>query len=114
MIGPAGCLLAAVAPDVQPGEAVAVITVGLGLSALTLGAVSVSQLDIAPKQAGLVFGIGNTAATFAGLLAVPVTGVLLDTTGSWSLVFSVTAAHYVVGAVIWCLWVGDRVPEHME
>lgn len=36
----------------------AVITVGLGLSALSLAGVSVNHLDIAPKHAGAIFGAG--------------------------------------------------------
>ena len=36
----------------------------------------------------------------------------LQTTNSWPLVFGITAAHYLVGAVFWALWVGDRpLPE---
>jgi MFS transporter, ACS family, solute carrier family 17 (sodium-dependent inorganic phosphate cotransporter), other len=38
----------------------ALIAVGSALSALTLGGVSVSHLDIAPKRAGLVFGAGKS------------------------------------------------------
>ena len=76
------------------------------------GAVSASQLDIAPKHAGAVFGAGNTAATLAGFLAVPLTGLLLDKTDSWTLVFGVTAVHYVAGAVVWAAWCGDKpLPE---
>lgn len=52
---------------------------------------SVSQLDVAPKHAGIVFAAGNTSATAAGLLAVPVTGLLLDLTGSW-----VSGSHEVL------------------
>ena len=54
MMGPAACLLLAVSPAVgaSPATASALITVGLGLSALSLGGVSVSHLDIAPKHAG--------------------------------------------------------------
>ncbi|KAK9828817.1 hypothetical protein WJX72_002260 [[Myrmecia] bisecta] len=110
MLGPAACLLISVSPitDNSASLASAWITIGLGLSAFTLGAVSVSHLDIAPKHAGAVFGAGNTAATTAGLLAVPVTGFILDQTGSWPLVFTVTAAHYVVGAAMYTLWVGSE------
>lgn len=115
MLGPAGCLLLAVTPSVTQGDASTaslLITLGLALSSLTLGAVSASQLDIAPKHSGAVFGAGNTAATLAGFLAVPITGLLLDGTGSWSLVFGVTALHYVVGAVFWAMWCGDKpLPE---
>jgi hypothetical protein len=121
-----------------------------------------SHLDIAPRNAGLVFGAGNTAATLAGLVSVPVTGFLLQVsglpasrdalheqlepfatsvptrvqrpcyadsrmeqpeshlvirplspcspqaTGSWPLVFGITAVHYVAGAVLWAAWCGDR------
>lgn len=114
MLGPAACLVAAVSPLVggSATTASALITVGLGLSALSLGAVSVNHLDIAPRHAGLVFGAGNTAATLAGLVSVPLTGWLLQRTGSWPLVFGLIAAHFVVGSAIWAAWVGDKpLPE---
>lgn len=86
--------------------------VGLGLSALTLAGVSVSHLDIAPRHAGAVFGLGNTFATLAGLASVPATGLLLDMTGSWAVVFGVTAANYIIGAVVWAMWSGATpLPE---
>jgi ACS family sodium-dependent inorganic phosphate cotransporter len=114
MVGPAACLLVAVSPALEgnPMGATALVTGAQGLSALTLGAVSVSQLDIAPKHAGTIFGLGNTFATVAGLLSVKLTGELLAATGSWPLVFTITSAHYLVGAVIWFVWVGGEVlPE---
>jgi hypothetical protein len=52
--------------------------VGLGFSALTLGGVSASHLDVAPRHAGVIFGAGNTSATLAGLLSVPFTGYILQ------------------------------------
>ena len=108
MLGPAACLLIAVSPALEnaPTGATLLITAAQGLSALTLGAVSVSQLDIAPKHAGTVFGLGNTFATVSGLLSVRLTGEILQQTHSWPIVFTVTAAHYFVGAALWVLWVG--------
>jgi ACS family sodium-dependent inorganic phosphate cotransporter len=114
MLGPAGCLLAAVSPLAagDPGAASALITLGLGLSALTLGAVSVNNFDIAPSHAGVVFGAGNTAATLAGLVSVPATGWVLQRTASWPLVFGLIAGHFVVGSAVWVAWMGDRpLPE---
>jgi ACS family sodium-dependent inorganic phosphate cotransporter len=114
MLGPAACLMAAVSPIVggSAATASALITVGLGLSALSLGAVSVNHLDIAPRHAGMVFGAGNTAATLAGLVSVPLTGWVLQRTASWPLVFGLIAAHFVVGSVLWTAWVGDKaLPE---
>lgn len=114
MMGPALCLLAVSAPATGDSAASAsiLITVALGLNALTLGAVSVSQLDIAPRHAGSIFGLGNTFATLAGLLSTRLTGDILAATGSWAAVFSVTAVHFVAGSVLWWMWVGDsQLPE---
>jgi len=116
MLGPAACLLAAVAPGTGATAAVAsaLITVGLGLSALSLGGVSVSHLDVAPRHAGMVFGAGNTAATLAGLVAVPLTGLLLERTGSWVTVFTVVGLHYLAGAVVWAAWAGgQQLPQDL-
>jgi ACS family sodium-dependent inorganic phosphate cotransporter len=83
MLGPAACLVLAVSPAVGASAELAsnLITIGTGLSALTLGGVSASHLDIAPRHAGVIFGAGNTAATLAGLLSVPFTGYLLQVGG---------------------------------
>eukprot|EP00239_Pterosperma_sp_CCMP1384_P012157 CAMPEP_0197866514 /NCGR_PEP_ID=MMETSP1438-20131217/44255_1 /TAXON_ID=1461541 /ORGANISM="Pterosperma sp., Strain CCMP1384" /LENGTH=487 /DNA_ID=CAMNT_0043485085 /DNA_START=895 /DNA_END=2358 /DNA_ORIENTATION=- len=116
MLGPAACLLFASSDMVTTAEeATSVITIGLGLSALTLGGVSANHLDVAPASAGTVFGAGNTAACVAGLVSVPVTGWLLDATGSWPLVLGVTAGHYCVGALLYYVWMGAEVlPEDRE
>jgi MFS transporter, ACS family, solute carrier family 17 (sodium-dependent inorganic phosphate cotransporter), other len=112
MMGPAACMLLVTAPDVGSSSASALITAALGLNALTLGAVSVSQLDIAPRHAGAVFGIGNTCGTLSGFLSTQVTGTILGASGSWALVFTIAAAHFAFGAVMWYLWVGDEpLPE---
>ena len=33
-----------------------------------------NHLDIAPRHAGAIFGLGNTFATMAGLVSTPLTG----------------------------------------
>jgi ACS family sodium-dependent inorganic phosphate cotransporter len=114
MLLPAAALVAAASPAAagSPVAGAVLIDLGLAASALTLGGVSVNHLDIAPRHAGAVFGAGNTAATLAGLVAVPLTGAILDATGSWAFVFGVTAAHYVVGAALYWAWAGaEPLPE---
>lgn len=114
MLGPALCLLAVAAPNSGSSAASAsiLITVALGFNALTLGAVSVSQLDIAPRHAGSIFGLGNTFGTLAGLLSTRLTGDILEITRSWAAVFSVSAVHFIAGSVVWWVWVGDsQLPE---
>jgi len=109
MVGPAVFLLAAVYTATSDVEAAAFIAVGTGLSALSLGAVSVNHLDVAPKYAGLVFGMGNTAGILAGALAVPVSGWVLDVTGkSWGAVFWIFAAHYLLGTMAFLGLVSDE------
>ena len=72
-----------------------------------------SHLDVAPKHAGLVFATGNTCATVAGIIAVPVSGLILETTNqNWSIVFGVIALVFIAGAAVWVAWVGESpVPE---
>jgi ACS family sodium-dependent inorganic phosphate cotransporter len=114
MLLPAAALLAAASPAAagSPAAGAALVDFGLAASALTLAGVSVNHLDVAPRHAGAVFGAGNTAATLAGLVAVPLTGALLDATGSWALVFGVTAAHYIAGAAIFWTWAAvEPLPE---
>lgn len=114
MIGPAVCLSIVVSPFMpkSAGLCSVLISIGTGLSSLTLGGVSVSHLDITPRHAGLVFGLGNTAGTLAGFLGVYITGWLLEVTKSWVWVFGVTVVHYLVGTVVWIVWVGgDVLPE---
>ncbi|GFH21983.1 MFS domain-containing protein, partial [Haematococcus lacustris] len=38
-------------------------------------------MDIAPKYAGMVMGISNTAGTIAGVIGVAMTGYILDHEG---------------------------------
>lgn len=72
-------------------------------------AISYSLLLYSIRNAGFVFGAGNTCATLAGLLSVPLNGLILDTTeNGWGFVFGLMAVHYVGGAVLWAMWVGDR------
>ena len=55
------------------------------VSALSLGAISVSHLDIAtPSSAGAVYALGNVAAAASGSLMVNVFGRLLDDGGKIS------------------------------
>ena len=62
MLVPAGCLaLCAYLPSLDATTAAAFITFGSAVSAITVAAVSANHFDISPKNAGTIFGIGNTA-----------------------------------------------------
>ncbi|XP_025084629.1 sialin-like [Pomacea canaliculata] len=63
----------------------------------------VNHIDIAPRHAGVMFGITNTAGTIPGMVAPLVVGALTPnrTAEEWRHVFYVCAALSVVGAVVY-------------
>ena len=115
MIIPAFALGATATQAHSAEDAVALLTIGMGASALTLAGVSVNHLDIAPRNAGVVFGIGNTAGTVGGFISVGFCGWLEQITGSWPAVLGVIGAHGLVGAAFWWEWLGsDDIFESVQ
>lgn len=110
MLGPALCLtICSLLPSLSVNNAATYITAGSALSALTVGGVSCNHFDISPKNAGAIFGLGNTAACVGGALAVPASGWVYDQTHSWDAVFLLFAFHYLSGAISW-LWLASDQP----
>lgn len=81
------------------GLAIAVMSVGTGLGAFVTGGFAVNHMDIAPRHAGTLMGITNTAGTIPGVVGVYASGLILQATDSWAVVFQVAAAITVVGLV---------------
>lgn len=93
-------------------QAVTLMRRGLGLGAFALSGFGVNHLDIGPRYAGILLGFSNTAGTIPGILGVTLTGMILDATGSWQLVFLISAGIYVFGAIVWLLFsTGERIFE---
>jgi MFS transporter, ACS family, solute carrier family 17 (sodium-dependent inorganic phosphate cotransporter), other len=65
-------------------------------SAVAAGFAS-NHLDIAPRHAGALMGLSNTAGTIPGVIGVTFSGWLVDVTGSWTIVFVVAAAIKLFG-----------------
>lgn len=52
----------------------------------------------------------NTGAAIPGIVGVALTGYILDTTGSWSLVFGIAIFFYLLGTVVYnALGTGEKV-----
>ena len=83
---------------------VACITLGLGALSCFASGMGVNHLDIGPKYAGALVGITNTAATLPGILAPFLTGLIVQLTGNWNMVFYLAAGVMVVGMLIWNLF----------
>lgn len=85
-------------------HAIIVMSCATGAAAFANGGFGVNHLDIAPRHAGALMGITNTAGTLPGIIGVTLTGMILDATGSWALVFGVAAGVYLFGLVVWLIF----------
>lgn len=88
----------------SPTAAIAILCLGKVFSAAGIGGHSVNHMDIGPRHAGKLMGITNTAGTIPGIIGVYVSGMILDATGSWALVFQVTAGVTLFGMVFYLMF----------
>lgn len=84
--------------------AIGFMCLGKAFGALNMGGHSVNHMDIAPKHAGTLMGLSNTAGTIPGIVAVMVTGYILETTGSWDLVWQTTAGVTIAGGLFYLIF----------
>ncbi|KAF8071161.1 PHT4 [Scenedesmus sp. PABB004] len=103
-VGPALCLLyLALAHEdpgeLQMGEAVGLMTATLSLGGLQSAGFASNHQDLASRYAAVLFGITNALSSLMGTLSVYATGLVLDASGSWELVFEGVAVCYLLGAV---------------
>ncbi len=90
--------------------AISIMAVGSALGAFVTGGFVVNHMDIAPRHAGTLMGITNTAGTIPGIIGVTVSGVILELTGSWALVFQVAAGVTLFGLIVYLLFASsDRL-----
>jgi MFS transporter, ACS family, glucarate transporter len=60
-------------------------------------------IDVGGRFAGTFSGAMNMMGNLGGFVAPIVTGYILDLTGNWHLVFTISSGVYVLGAVSWLL-----------
>ncbi len=84
--------------------AIGILCLGKVFSAAGIGGHSVNHMDIGPRHAGKLMGITNTAGTIPGIIGVYVSGMILDATGSWAMVFQVTAGITFFGMFFYLLF----------
>jgi ACS family sodium-dependent inorganic phosphate cotransporter len=96
--------------------AVTHVAVSLAAVGFARGGFSVNHMDIAPRFAGAVMGVSNTAGTLAGVIGLPVTGWLLEAGGGaanvegWRNACLVASILCAAGAVVFIVFGrGDRV-----
>ena len=88
--------------------AIGVMSAGTALGAFVTGGFSVNHMDLAPRHAGTLMGITNTAGTIPGIIGVYVSGLILQSTGSWALVFQLSAAVTIFGLIFFLIFASGR------
>jgi nitrate/nitrite transporter NarK len=101
-LAPAVAISCLCLPGMTSQAACALFVAALGMQSLGQAGFVANMSDIAPQDAGKLFGLCNTFGSFAGIVGVSATGILLQATGSFDTLFKLTAALYVAGA--WCFW----------
>jgi predicted MFS family arabinose efflux permease len=101
---PALALAALAALPLSATQAMFVFVAALGVQSLGQAGFVANMSDIAPRHAGTVFGLCNTAGCLAGIIGVTVAGQLYQVTGSFSTLFFITCALYAAGALTFLLF----------
>ncbi|CAM6098394.1 unnamed protein product [Calypogeia fissa] len=113
----AACGLVLMSSMQSAAGAVLCSSVVLGACSFARAGFAVNHMDIAPKYAGIVMGVSNTAGTVAGVVGVAATGWILEFSGggssdlsNWSVVFAIPALISILSAVIFCVFAtGERI-----
>ena len=109
-VGPAAALaLLALPLASSTAAALALLAAMLGTQAVAVSGYHSYLQDVAPSRAGAFLGLTNTLGVGAGIAANLLTGYILETTGSFELVFVVTAGMYASGGVVWNTFLRGRM-----
>jgi MFS family permease len=108
LVTAAGLLACAyVAPQVAIG---CLFVVAFALGAVGPHIFATGQTLAGPKAAGKWIGVQNGWANFAGILGPIITGMIVDSTGSFQAAFIVTAAGALLGVAGWGLMIRKIEP----
>jgi len=91
--------------------AIVLLCCSTGFLGLNYGGAFINHLDIAPRYAGTLMGITNTIATIPGMVSPLVVTAITHNSSDiteWRIVFYITGAIYIGGAVIFLLFASGR------
>ena len=106
--GGSAAVLAVVGYVESVALAIALMSLGNIFGGAMAGGFGVNHLDIAPRGAGMIMGLSNTAATLPGIIGVYVSGLILEATGSWVLVFQTAAGVLAFGMVFYAVFASAK------
>jgi hypothetical protein len=86
--------------------AMGLFTAMLSLSGCHASGAASQHLDISPRYAAVMYGLTNGLSSMLEAGGIAVTGVLLDRTQSWAVMFCTVAGLHVLGGSLFLLF-GD-------
>ena len=93
-------------------ESISIIIILICITNLFTGAAAggfgVNHADIGPNSTGTLVGVASTFGMIAGILGNAVSGLVLEITNSWSLIFNIAASLIVMGGLIYLLYASDQ------
>ncbi|XAR68855.1 Phosphate-transporting ATPase [Bertholletia excelsa] len=93
-----------------PVAAAILITAALSFSSFSQAGFLLNIQDIAPRYAGFLHGISNSAATMAAILSTIGTGYFVQWLGSFQAFLTLTAVLYFISTIFWNLYAtGERL-----
>ena len=104
----AGVFLALAATVANDTLALVFLGLSFGSAELILAVTWATCMDIGGPAAGVVSGTMNSLGQIGGALAPWLIGLMVERTGSWEPPLLVSAAYYVVSAVLWLMVEPDR------
>lgn len=84
--------------------AIALMSLGNIFGGAMAGGFGVNHLDLAPRGAGVIMGLSNTAGTLPGIIGVYLSGLILQATDSWALVFQTASGVLIFGMVFYLVF----------
>lgn len=108
-LGPALALLG-VSASPTASIAAAWLTAAVGLSAFSQAGFLVNFQEIAPRYAGVLHGVANTAGTMGAIISTIGTGYFIQCLGSFQALLSLTAILYIMSTLFWNLYAtGEQI-----
>jgi len=91
--------------------AIGIMCAGNAIGACVTGGFASNHMDLAPRHAGKLMGLTNTAGTIPGIIGVTVSGMILQATNNdWALVFQVGAGVTLFGMIFYLLFAsGEKI-----
>jgi MFS family permease len=90
------------------------ILAGIGCGPCSVTLYAVAQIFAGPRGAGTYVGVQNAVGNSAGIIAPIVTGVIVDSTGSYLNAFYVAAAVCFAGVLFWAVVVPRIAPLDLD